>query len=518
MACNVLPPLDMTLRTRLLLPLLATVTVVMAAYAAWSIRQRSVTLIAEDRREAAAFANALALALEAALVDPEWRGVQEVVDRLTRDPQISAVRVYSVDGTVAFESANLRNQPAASSTLVARAVERGDTVFETEFGENRQQVLLRPLRAESGELIGAFEMTSPLSFVEDEIARTRTRFLLNTATLVVALTVLTLWLVRRQIGEPLGRLVAGVRAVGAGELAFRVEEDPRAADLAAVAREFNRMAERLEEAREDLLREADERVELERRFRETDKLAAVGRLAAGLAHEIATPLQVIKGRTDMLDRKAVTPDVYARNLRIIGEQIDRVTSLVRGLLNLSRRPELRITRLDLNELVEEVSDLLDAELARTGVRLDVQIAPDVVIDGDRDLLHQALTNIILNAIQALDSWSGERRIAIRGSLVPGGRTRRRGREPIERAVIEVEDSGPGIPADALDRVFEPFYSTKPAAHGTGLGLSISKSIIEEHGGLLTVRNVNESPDDRRTWGACFRIDLPTTVLEGVTRA
>jgi len=504
----------MTLRTRLLLPLLATVTVVMAIYAGWSVRQRNSTLVAEDRREAAAFANALALALEAALIDPEWRGVQDVVDRLTRDPQISAVRVYGVDGSIHFESANVRGQPAAPSALVTRAIERGDTVFEDELDGVRQQVLMRPLRAEGGELIGAFEFTTPLSFVEAEIARTQTRFLLNTATLLIALTILTFWLVRRQIGEPLARLVAGVRALGAGELAFRVEEDPRAADLAAVAQEFNRMAERLEGAREDLLKEADERVELERRFRETDKLAAVGRLAAGLAHEIATPLQIIKGRTDMLERKEVTPDVYARNLRIIGEQIDRVTSLVRGLLNLSRRPELRRTRIDVRELVTEVGDLLDAELARAEVRLEIDAMPGITLEGDHNLLHQALTNIFLNAIQALEGRQGDRRIVARARLVPEVPSRPRG-APRGRITIEIHDNGPGIPADALERVFEPFYSTKLDAHGTGLGLSLARSVMEEHGGSLRASNVAWPADasGRQNFGACFQIELPAASLE-----
>jgi len=509
----------MTLRTRLLLPLLATVTVVMAIYAGWSVRQRSTTLVAEDRREAVAFANALALALEAALVDPEWRGVQEVVERLTRDPQIQGVRVYAPDGAVAYESATLRDRVPAGARLLDRAIERGDTVFEREVDGDRMQVLLRPLRAEDGHLIGAFELTVPLAFVESEIARTRTRFLLNTATLVIALTILTLWLVRRQIGEPLERLVAGVQAVGAGELAFRIEEDPRAADLATVAREFNRMAERLETAREHLLREADERVELERRFRETDKLAAVGRLAAGLAHEIATPLQIIRGRTDILERKDVAPDVYARNLRIIGEQIDRVTSLVRGLLNLSRRPELRVKRMDVTELVHEVADLLDAEVARAGIALQTDLAPSAAIEGDRNLLHQAMTNLLMNAVQALDGHRGERRIIVRSRLL-AGTPPERGRALSRRVAIEIEDTGPGIPADALDRVFEPFFSTKSEAHGTGLGLSIARSIVEEHGGTIRAENVFDRSgvgDATPVGGARFRIELPPASREDTQR-
>jgi len=511
----------MRLHTRLLLPLIATVTIVMALYANWAMRQREVTLMAEDRREAVSFASALGLALEAALVDPEWRGVQEVVERLTRDPQIHGVRLYATDGSVAFTSANLQEEPPAGSPMVARVVERGDTVaFERTLDAGRMQVLLRPLRGETGTLIGAFELTLPLTFVEAEMARTRTRFLLNTATLVIALTILTLWLVRRQIGEPLERLVAGVKAVGAGELAFRIDEDPRASDLAAVAGEFNRMAERLERAREDLLREADERVALERRFRETDKLAAVGRLAAGLAHEIATPLQIIKGRTDMLQREEVEPPVYTRNLRIIGEQIDRVTALVRGLLNLSRRPELRTTRVAVADLVAEVADVLDTELARADVTLHMEPLPDAAIQGDRNLLHQALTNLFLNAIQAFEGTTRQRRIVVRASLLAGSAHPRGERGPFDRVAIEIEDNGPGIPADALDRVFEPFFSTKSETHGTGLGLSVTRSIVEEHGGLIRAENVLVPAGDGgiAVRGARFRIDLPLETVEEAAHA
>jgi signal transduction histidine kinase len=511
----------MRLHTRLLLPLIGTVTIVMALYAIWALRQREATLVAEDRREAGSFASALGLALEAALVDPEWRGVQDVVERLTRDPQIYGVRVYSLDGSVASASANLQGEPPSGAPLIARVVERGDTVaFERILEEARMQIMLRPLRGEDEQLIGAFELTLPMTFVEAEMARTRTRFLLNTATLVIALTVLTLWLVRRQIGEPLERLVAGVKAVGAGQLAFRIHEDPRASDLAVVAGEFNRMAERLETAREELLREADERVALERRFRETDKLAAVGRLAAGLAHEIATPLQVIKGRTDMLERKAVEPAVYARNLRIIGEQIDRVTALVRGLLNLSRRPELRMKRIGIAELIAEVVDVLDTELARSKVELLVEPIPLATIQGDRNLLYQALTNLLLNAIQALEERQADRRITVRAFVMVDPAHQRAPRGTSDRIAVEIEDNGPGIPVDVLDRVFEPFFSTKAETHGTGLGLSVARSIVEEHGGLIRAENVlvPAGEDGLAVGGARFRFDLPLEAIEEAAHA
>jgi signal transduction histidine kinase len=258
------------------------------------------------------------------------------------------------------------------------------------------------------------------------------------------------------------------------------------------------MAERLETARDDLIREADERVGLERRFRESDKLAAVGRLAAGLAHEIATPLQIIKGRTDILERKQASQEVYARNLRIIGEQIDRVTALVRALLDLSRPREMRVGRVGAASLIHEVADLLEAELKRTRIALTVEVDEDVAIEGDRSLLHQVLMNLVLNAVQALGDSEGDRLIAIRGHC-----------SGEDRVTIEVEDTGPGVAPDALDRVFEPFFSTKSESHGTGLGLSIARSIVEEHGGRIAVENVVGPTTGAASRGARFSVQLPS---------
>jgi signal transduction histidine kinase len=222
----------------------------------------------------------------------------------------------------------------------------------------------------------------------------------------------------------------------------------------------------------------------------------------------------------MLQREAVEPAVYARNLRIIGEQIERVTALVRGLLNLSRRPELHVTRLAVGDVVAEVSDVLDTELARAEVSLQVEPLPEAVIQGDRNLLQQALTNLFLNAIQALEANEGQRRIVVRASLLTGSTHARGGRATADRIAIEIEDNGPGIPTDALDRVFEPFFSTKSEAHGTGLGLSVTRSIVEEHGGLIRAENVLVPAGDGGivVRGARFRVDLPLETVEEAAHA
>ena len=154
-------------------------------------------------------------------------------------------------------------------------------------------VVLRPLLDEGGVVRGVLEVVQPLTSVTVQLARTRLRFGLNTLTMVVVVTLLLSWLVRRHLSTPLARFVEAVRVLGGGELTHRVEPAMAVGELAVVAEELNRMANRLEEARHDLVREGEERMSLERRLLQSEKLAEVGQLAAGLAHEIGAPLHVI---------------------------------------------------------------------------------------------------------------------------------------------------------------------------------------------------------------------------------
>lgn len=499
----------MRLSTRLLLPLLATVVTVMSAYAAWSLRQRETTLAAQDRREARAYATALELALEAAFQDPEQRDVQATIDRISQEPNIYGVVIYDPAGTPLYLSGPLEGAGGADLERIRTAVAGGDTTSFNRVAGGNERVfsVVRSLHGIDGAVVGGFEVLQPLAFLEGEKTRTRIRFLLNTLTLLLTLTVLILLLVRRFVGDPLGRLVDGVRALEAGDLAWRVPDDPSGGELAELAREFNRMADRLEAARTDLMREAEDRVALERRLRDTEKLAAVGNLAASVAHEIAAPLHVIQGRAELLQRKQTSREAEVRNLAIINEQIRRITAIVRNLLDFARRREPRVHPMDLARTIDGVTEFLEAEFQRAGITLDREGPDRLPMEGDGELLFQVFMNLLLNAVHALEEHPGERRILLRESWV-GGRQEDAGTLPEmpgdgPRIRVEVEDTGPGIDQEHLGRVFEPFFTTKSAGVGTGLGLPVVRSILAEHGGAI---DVVPSPSG----GARFRIVLPAS--------
>jgi signal transduction histidine kinase len=328
----------------------------------------------------------------------------------------------------------------------------GSTGFEREIEHQRVYSVLRAIRGSRGTVIGALEVAQPLSFIEAEKAQVRRRFLLNTVTLLAALTLVTLWLVRRVVGRPMERLVGAAQALGGGNLSHRIQEDPGGGEIAQLAREFNTMAGSLQSAQTAILHQAEEGLTLERRLREAEKLAAIGNLAAGVAHEIAAPLNVISGRAELILKHDTDPATRHRDLRIIIQQINRITTIVRNLLDFARRREPHLQGLELGLVVQGVTEFLETELERGGVELIREDVGPVLIQGDPDLLHQVLVNLLLNALQAMEAENGSHRLTLRV------------RASGTAAIVEVEDTGPGLLPEVQERLFEPFYTTK--ARGT----------------------------------------------------
>jgi PAS domain S-box-containing protein len=232
----------------------------------------------------------------------------------------------------------------------------------------------------------------------------------------------------------------------------------------------------------------------ELRAAHADKLASVGQLAAGVAHEINTPLANVMLVAESLRRRSEDPWVRAR-LDTMTEQIEVAARIVRGLLDFARREEPHTSPLDLVEVAKEsVAFLRGKQSADVDIE-EVYPSGAVGAVGDRGQLMQVLTNILNNAYDAMGG-KGTVRIQVRhqGS----------------RAEIEVVDSGPGIPPEALPHIFEPFYTTKPEGQGTGLGLAICHGIVQSHHGVITARNVPGA-------GAAFLVSLPYQSAPDTTR-
>jgi two-component system sensor histidine kinase PilS (NtrC family) len=236
---------------------------------------------------------------------------------------------------------------------------------------------------------------------------------------------------------------------------------------------------------------------MEERVRQGDRLAAIGRLAAGLAHEIRNPIGSIRGSVEVL-RESLAPQGDDRRLMdIVLRESDRLDAIIRDFLQFSRPPHLVRVPTDLTGMLDEIllmlsnhGGLQDADAPRVQMRRDAA-EPTVKADVDPAQMRQALWNLCLNAVEAMPQ-GGELRVGVRAVTPESG-----------RAVVQVtvEDTGVGITAAELTQVFEPFYTTKP--QGTGLGLAIAHRIVEDHGGEMQVQS-----EPYR--GTRFTISLPVS--------
>jgi PAS domain S-box-containing protein len=249
------------------------------------------------------------------------------------------------------------------------------------------------------------------------------------------------------------------------------------------------------------IEDVTDRVALAQEVQQAEKLAVVGQLAAGIAHQMGTPLNVISGSAEFLMMEWRAEGPRPQELEIIVAQTDRITKLIRQLLNFARPVRMELRPLDLNELLRDVLALTEHQIAKGQIAVRTELAPDLPpILGDTNQLEQAFLNIVINAWHAMPEGGT---LTLTTRLVPAGqRSPRAGRTPAAGLAILIADTGTGIAPEHLGRIFDPFFSTKGVGKGTGLGLAISRRILDDHHGSIEV----ESAPGR---GTTFAIWLPT---------
>ena len=220
---------------------------------------------------------------------------------------------------------------------------------------------------------------------------------------------------------------------------------------------------------------------------QADKLSSIGLLAAGVAHEVNTPLAVISTYAQMLAKQVSEDDQKSKLLEKIAKQTFRASEIVNSLLNFSRTSPTEYTDLDLNRVIRETSSLVDHQFQKTGVDARLILAEDLpVMRGNAGKLQQVFLNLFINA---------------RDAMPAGGTLTVRTWAENGFAHAEVADTGQGIPTENLARIYDPFFSTKGPKKGTGLGLSITYGIVQEHNGIIEV-------DSALGRGTRFRLEFP----------
>ncbi len=428
--------------------------------------------------------------------------VNEIIAEIDRQPGIGDIRLFNKDGvvvyspnsaalgTVADKSSDVcRNCHSGVDPIQHLTMPQQTRVFDTPDGETYLGVINPVYNAPSCSttdchppvseqaVLGVLDVTFSL---EKSKANLQTNLEKAGVLLVGAIIgiAFVIWLsLRYLVRRPVNYLLRATEAVSHGDLTYRLEGQHRD-EIGRLAESFNEMTQSLQDAKAQILR--------------SNKLASLGRLAAGVAHEINNPLTGVLSFSSLLLKNAPEGTDEHEDLETIVRETKRCRTIVRGLLDFSRQVQPRKTRACFNTAVRRALEIVKNQLLvnKASVNMDLEEElPEVLADSEQ--LVQLVLNLVVNASDAMAGQS---------DAVINVKTRLIRAEGQDVAEVTVCDNGPGIPADIIEKVFDPFFSTKGNL-GTGLGLSVVWGIVDEHGGTITV----DSPPGA---GACFTIRMP----------
>lgn len=501
----------LSLRVQITVLVALVVTLVVTASAYLQIRAFEATILADlletARGTAQAVADSIELQRDPLNAEVVADTLREFIEAVPSIRVISAVTLVGSEPVViASTSSRVKGEALA---IAARVMERKATLWD---GTGAIRTVAVPVLRRD-RIIGAVVLSFSASAVDEVHRRGRAVVFWFVPAAVVILTLLVNIPLRRLIHTPVAGITKTMERVAAGDLGARapvVRQD----ELGAIAAGLNSMLQtmehfnvelqqRIEEATRELREKNEALVEsyqrvfaLREALTRAQQMAAVGQFAASVAHQVGTPLNLISGHVQLIMEQAAADPAVVRRLEIVQEQIAKVTSIVRTLLDRTRHSAPRVPT-DVTELVRRVAEVARPKLVSAGVTLDLQFEeylPQIMADGVQ--LELALLNLVSNSLDAMPA-GGTAVLTV--SRTPSG------------VRIEVADTGSGIPVDLLPRIFEPWVTTKTAGKGTGLGLSITRDVVTAHGGTIAAAN-------RAGGGAIFTIELPAAGEASACRA
>lgn len=467
---------------------------VLGAHGFMQVGQERQELFRAAQAELALLTTAVRNGIEIAVRAEQRVDIETMLEQLElRDPAVD-VFVFGQDRQLVASSKGSEPNARRASDL-ARTVAEG---MRVEGIPEVGLAAVAPVRAHE-RVIGRLVVIRPTGTLQADLDGERRAVLVSIVVLIAALSFVNWLVLRQRLHAPMRHLIAGIRRLATGDLSSRMAMQGRD-EVAEIAREFDAMAGALDEARRRLATETEKHERLELEMQRANKLASVGELAAMLAHEIGSPLQVVSGRASALAHRVDLPKDASHSAAILVEQTDRIDRIVQRLLDVARRKASVLTEVDVREPVRLVSDLLAGDAQRRGVRFDLDFAEVPKVRADADHVQQVMLNLLQNALKA-SARGGVVRITIAGSSFSTAMA------ATERAsvAIAVRDSGAGIPEEILDQIFEPFFTAwdhGQGVNGTGLGLPVVESIMTEHGGVVRV------DPGRDGSGACFTVHFP----------
>ncbi len=492
---------------QVILAVVAASTLVFGLSSILILRGQRRAVIAQVEHQAQLVSETIKSSTRYAMLRNRREDVHQIIDTIGRQEEIHQVRIFNKDGEVIYSP--------DKSLLGALVDKRAEACYACHAADQPLERLSRPQRtriftdAEGGRrlgiinpiytepscwqadchahlenqsVLGIVDVTLPLEEVDAQLVADGRRAASLSGAAILAIVVI-LWLFFRQrVARPVARLLEATNIVAAGDLEHRLEVR-RHDELGLLQRSFNEMTRRLAAAQTQIY--------------QSDRLASIGRLAAGVAHEINNPLTGVLVHSSFLHKRAAAGSEEQKDLETIVHETKRCREIVRGLLDFARQAPTTKSSVDLNEVIERALKIVDNQLAVKNIRVTKALRAELPpIHADANQIAQVLINLLVNAADAIGAVGGEIYVA----------TELREEEQGGMIEVKVADNGCGVSESDLGSIFEPFFTTKQN-HGTGLGLAVVWGIVEEHGGSIRV-------DSRPGSGTTFTALLPVAVAPG----
>jgi len=463
-----------SLTAKILIAVGVTVAVVIAIYTYFVIRIQSAWWHERTQAQNLIAATLVHEYLSGVMLSDRHEEVQGFLQKMKSSDEIWRGRLIKPDGAVVF-STDTQEVQRATMTVPAELFAENRILQGTRI-ENGQRlsVVMRPVlntvgceRCHDAKLsaIGGIVLEKSFSPAEASVASNR-NLLIAYGVVIFVLVGVVLWLLTlRLVSQPVSAVLREMRRVQSGDLGARAETES-IDEIGELARGFNAMVHSLDAAKRELHESH------EKQMQQASKLASIGELASGIAHEIRNPLAGIGAAVEVLSEEN---NLNGQRTEIVGEirrQITRLNTTLRNLLGFARQREPEIAPCRVGELIKPMLALVRPEAQKQRVTIVEQLAADLPpISADESQVQQALLNVLLNAIQAMPDGG---MLTVRAVLAS------------DNVRITIADTGTGISPEHLQKIFSPFFTTKH--RGTGLGLAITRSIVEKHHGVITVES------------------------------
>lgn len=483
-----------TLRLALLAGVLVPVVLVVAIAGSWALRLLEQQGNDRMQEDVELIAGAIRLPLSHALERDRIGSINQALNSAFNTDVVYGAYVYDESGQEIARSG--RRAARVETDQAAMLAASGDLLSEfSQAGEEEIFSYFVPLTDAGGRINGLLQLTRRGSDFSDYIAMVRQTSLIALAGLCLLLSLIVLIGHHHALGGPLKRMLNGMKKIHGSDSQRRLH-DEGPAEMQNLSAGINNMLDRIDASQDELVEQRQHELALRLRLEQSEKLATIGRLAAGVAHELGSPLSTLDGKAQQALRDC-QPDPAGqqsrtrRNLQQIREEAARMEKIIQQLLDYGRDNPLHRVQLDCQRQIQQALDKLTPEREAKSVSISLEGSP-LCIPVDPLRFDQALSNLIANAIQA-----SRQQIRIRWQAATVG----------DRSVIEirVEDDGDGIHGDDQTRLFDPFFTTKPVGEGTGLGLAVAHAAIKDHGGSLELDTARQAT---ALGGACFVITLP----------